>query len=151
MAQGLLADALALEVIPDELVGIELGGVAGQEVQLQSAFQALDVLSDDLRYVGGVAVENKKDLASSAPHEVAQQFDEARRVEPLGVDLVPERTARIDGGDCVDALAPSAGGNFGRLPTQPPGASENLVGANSRLVQEEDRRSGALGAGPKRR
>ena len=32
MAQWRLADALALEVVPDKLVGVQLGGVAWQKV-----------------------------------------------------------------------------------------------------------------------
>ena len=35
-AQRFLADALALEVIPDELIRVQLGRIAWQEMQLQA-------------------------------------------------------------------------------------------------------------------
>jgi hypothetical protein len=37
-----LADALSLEMAPDELVGVQLGRVAGQEMQLEATREALN-------------------------------------------------------------------------------------------------------------
>src|SRR6266849_3530712 len=60
-----LADALALEVIPDELVGVQLGRVARQEMQFEASREALDVLRNHLGDVRGVAVEDEKHGALS--------------------------------------------------------------------------------------
>jgi hypothetical protein len=43
-AQRRLADTLALEVVPHELVGVQLGYVARQKVQLEAPLEALDVV-----------------------------------------------------------------------------------------------------------
>ncbi len=55
-----LAYALALEVVPDELVGVQLGRVARQEVQLQATGEALDVLRDRVGNVRGMAIEDEE-------------------------------------------------------------------------------------------
>src|SRR6266702_4348779 len=55
-----LADALALGVIPDELVGVQFGRVARQEMQLEPTRETLDVLRDHLGDVRGVAVEDEE-------------------------------------------------------------------------------------------
>src|SRR2546425_4932360 len=99
-----LADALALEMIPDELIGVQLGRVARQEMQLEATSEPLDVLRDHVGDVGGVAVEDEEHRTPPTAHEVRQQFDEARSVEPLGVDLVPEGAAGVDRGDRTHAL-----------------------------------------------
>lgn len=146
-AQRSLADALACEVVPDELIGIQLWRIARQEMQLQATGEPLDVLRDQRRTVRGMAVEDQQHRALAAAHEVRQQFDEPRGVEPLGVDLVPEFTAGGDGGDRTHTLTPAAGLDLGRLPPQSPGAPEDLVGADSSLVEEADRRADARGPG----
>src|SRR5206468_1851448 len=104
--QWSLADALALEVVPDELVGVQFRRIAGQEVQFQTTGEPLNILRDHFGDVRGVAVENEEHRVLTAAHEVHQQLDEPRGVEPLGVDLVPECAARVDGGDRAYALAP---------------------------------------------
>ncbi len=146
-AQRRLADALAFEVVPDKLIGIQLWRIARQEMQFQATGEPLDVLRDQRRTVRGVAVEDQKHGALAAAHEVRQQCDEPRGVEPLGVDLVPESAAGGDGGDRTHALAPAAGLDLGCLPPQSPGAPEDLVGSDAGFIKEEDRRADALGPG----
>ncbi len=57
LAQRLLADALALDVVPDKLVRIQLGGVAGEKVQLQASFPGLHIAEDGLSDVRGMLPE----------------------------------------------------------------------------------------------
>src|SRR5947207_14003641 len=83
--QRRLADALSLEMVPDELVGVQLGRIARQEMQFQTPGQSLDVLGDPLGDVCGVAVENEEHAARAAAHEVPQQLDEPCGIEPLRV------------------------------------------------------------------
>src|SRR5713101_8684121 len=125
LPQRRLADALALEVIPDELVGVQLGRVARQKMQLEATRETLDVLRDHRGDVRGVAVEDEEHGALPPAHEVRQQLDEPRGVEPLRVDLVPEGAAGVDGGDRAHTLAPTARRDLRRLSTQAPGAPED--------------------------
>src|SRR5260370_4757050 len=136
-----LDDALALEVVPDELVGVQLGCVARQEMQFEAPREALDVLRNLLGDVRGVAVEDEKHGALSTAHEVRQQLDEPRAIEPLGVELIPEGAARVDGGDGAHALAPPARGDLGCLSPQSPRAPEDVIGADPGLIEEADLRA----------
>src|SRR6266508_446881 len=142
-----LADALALEVIPHELVGVQLGRVARQEMQLEATRETLDVLRDHFGDVRGVRVEDEEHGALPTAHEVRQQLDEPRGVESLRVDLVPELAARIDGRDRAHTLAPTTRRDLRRLSTQAPGAPEDLIGADPGLIEEEELRPDAFGPG----
>src|SRR5437899_3424073 len=113
-----LAHALALEVVPDEFVGVQLGRVARQEMQFEATRETLDVLRDHLGDVRGVAVEDEEHGALATAHEVRQQLDEPRGIEPLGVKLIPECAAGVDGGDGAHALPPTARRDRGRPPAQ---------------------------------
>src|SRR5258705_13551727 len=117
-AQWGLADALALEVVPDELVGVQLGRIARQEMQFQSPGQLLDVLGDHLSDVGGMAIEDQEHGALAATHEVPEQRDEPGGIEPLRIDLVPESSARVDGADRTHILPPAARGHLRGLPSE---------------------------------
>ena len=64
--QWRLPDPLPLEMVPDELVGVQLGRIARQEMQFQSPGQLLDVLGDHLGDMGGVAVEDEEHGARAA-------------------------------------------------------------------------------------
>ena len=149
--QRSLADALALEGVPDELVGVQLEGVARQEVELEATGETLDIRRDDRGAVRGVAVEDEEHEARAAAQEVPQQFDEARGVEALRVDLVPEGAAGVHGGDGAHALAPPTRGDLGRLPPQAPRPPKPLVGAHPGFVEEEDLRAHARGPGAQAR
>src|SRR5437899_1202858 len=146
-----LADALTLEVIPDELVGVQLGRVARQEMQFEATGEPLDVLGDHLGDMRGVAIEDQEHGTLAPPHEVREQLDEPRGVEPLGVDLVPEGAPGVDGGDGAHALTPPARRDRGRLAAHPPGAPEHLIGADPGLIEEKDLRPPALGPGAQAR
>src|SRR5258707_9167506 len=142
-----LADALELEVIPDELVGVQLGRVARQEMQFEASREALDVLRNHLGDVRGVAVEDEKHGALSTAHDVLLQLDVLRAIEPFGVELMPEGAVFVDGGAGAYALAPPARGDLGCLSPQSPRAPEDVIGADPGLIEEEDLRADALGAG----
>src|SRR5213593_599747 len=116
-------------------------------MQLEATSETLDILRDHLGDVRGVAVEDEEHGTLATAHEVPQQLDESRGVEPLRVDLVPEGAAGVDGGDGAHALAPAARGDLGRLPPQTPRPPENLVGAHPGLIEEEDLRADAFGPG----
>jgi hypothetical protein len=85
-----LGQSVGLHMVPDELVGIEVGGVAREEIQLQAPLEALDVLGDPLGGVGRMAVQDQDHLRPAPSQKGLEQGDKALGVEPLGVDLVPE-------------------------------------------------------------
>src|SRR5712692_812492 len=80
--QRRLADALPLEMVPDELVGVQLGRIARQEMQFQTPGQSLDVLRDHLGDMRRVAVEDEEHGVLAAAHEMRQQLDEPSGIEP---------------------------------------------------------------------
>src|SRR5678809_1212384 len=75
-AQRLFADALALEVVPDELIGVQLGRIAWQEMQLQAPLETLNILRHGLGDVCGVAVKDQEHRTLAAAHEVLEQLQE---------------------------------------------------------------------------
>jgi hypothetical protein len=72
LLQRCLADALALQVVPDKLVGVQLGRVARQKVQLKAPLETLDILRHGLGDVRRVAVEDEVHPAGPPPHEVGE-------------------------------------------------------------------------------
>src|SRR5436190_97342 len=56
------AGRVGLDVVVEELGGVEHGAVAGQELQLDLLVMSLDPKPDLLRAVEGVAVEDQDDL-----------------------------------------------------------------------------------------
>src|SRR2546427_7555102 len=151
LRNGVLLTPWRLRWFQTNSSGFNSGRVARQEVQLQAPGEALDVLRDRVGNVRGMAIEDEEHGALAAAHEVPQQLDEPRGVEPLGVDLVPEFAAGVDGGDGAHALPPAARGDLWGVSPQSPGAPEHLVGAHPGLIEEEDLRAGLRGAGAQAR
>src|SRR5262245_44069495 len=118
-------------MVPDELVGVEVGSVAGKEVDLEFAFQALDELGHDLRDVSRVSVDNEQDRPASASQEVLQKLDERLLVQSAGVDLIPERSEQVQRRDCAHGLALTARRNLGRVSLVPPRTPERSIGPDA--------------------
>jgi hypothetical protein len=63
----------ALRMVPDQLVGIEIRGIAWQLLQGQLAVEPCDVFLDRERLVGRQSVQNQmQGLAASAHHPTQQ-------------------------------------------------------------------------------
>jgi hypothetical protein len=56
LLERLLCDAILAQVVPNELIGIEIRGIAGQEVQLKAALERLHIGGNNLGAMGGMAV-----------------------------------------------------------------------------------------------
>ena len=81
LEKGLLAHALPLEMVPDELVWVQLRGIARKEVQFKPPFEATHVVGDQLGDVRRVPVENEKHLGPAPTHEALQQKYGARAMQ----------------------------------------------------------------------
>ncbi len=90
LAERRLGDALLPERVPHELVGGEVRGVAGQEVELEPAALCLDEPGHGLRPVRGVAIDGEEDRRPAAPEEGREEGEEPGRGEAPREGLVPE-------------------------------------------------------------
>src|SRR5262249_60625956 len=107
-------------------------------MQLQASLETLNILGHGLGDVRGMAVKDQEQWTLAAAHEVLEQLQEPRGIKPLGVDLVPEGTAGVNGGDGAHALSPTAGGNLGRLSTQAPRGPPHFIPAHSPPINKEN-------------
>ena len=72
-------------MIPDELVGIEIGRVSGQEVEFQTATRSLDKLGGQPRPMRRMAIDHQEDRLPAPPEKRLQERaegDGARSTAP---------------------------------------------------------------------
>lgn len=142
-----LGDALLAEVAPDELVGIEIGGITGEKVEFEPASQALNVAREHLRPMRRMAIEDEDDPSPPTP-EALDEAEERSRVQLLRERLVPEGSLGVHRGDGIHRLPLAARRDHGRLSAESPCSSKRSVGADAGFIEEEDLRAPALGALP---
>jgi len=80
--QGPLGHAPLSEVVPDELVRVEVRGVAREEVELEPAALRLDELGDEIRAVGRMPIDHKEDRVPTPPEEGLEEGSEGAGVQP---------------------------------------------------------------------
>ena len=97
------------DMIPDKFIGVEVGGIAWEKVQLQPTAQRLYMTSDTSRAMRRMAIDDKKDRPPAARQELLEKGDKPSGVEPPRVDRVPEAASCGDRRDRVDRLALTAG------------------------------------------
>jgi len=61
--------------LPDQLIGVQLGGIARQRHQVKPPGSAQQLL-DEPGTVGSAAVPDQKDVASQVPEQMAQELDD---------------------------------------------------------------------------
>src|SRR5512135_2916565 len=83
-------DAVVLDVLPDPLVGVEFGCVAGQEHQLQPAVGGGDERRGRGGAVGGVAVDDEVDRPVGVVQQAPGGVDEHACGEVALVDGEPQ-------------------------------------------------------------
>src|SRR3954470_14432751 len=141
-----LAQGVGLDVLVEALGGVELGAVAGQEVQLDERRVGGDPVAHDAGAVSWVAVEDQHDLAAlGVLDEALEEVQKQRAGEALVEDAEAQRAGVGDRGDHVrlEALA-GALGHRGLTDRRPrtPGA---VIAAQAGLVGPQD--LGALPVG----
>ena len=93
--QGSPGGAGAFDMTPHQLVGVQVGRVARQEVQAEFAAGGLHVFPDVGLLVRGQAVQDQVNRLLAPLHHPLEQLDEQFRVQRALVDAEPERTARV--------------------------------------------------------
>ena len=130
LMQGALRDAFLPQMIPDELVRVEVRGVARQEVELEPPALRLHELGDEICAMGRMAVDHEEDRLAAAPQERLEEGPEGAGVQPAGEDLVPEAPQRAYRGDRVHRLPLATGPDDRRLPARRPGPAQRGIRAD---------------------
>jgi len=151
LPQWLLCNSPLSEMIPNELVGIEIRSVAGQEMDLQSSLLAPYVLGNSTSDVRWVPVDHQEHRTPDRSLELLEELKEKLLVQSLGVHLVPERTRSVHRRDGVHRLTTTAREHFWCLTSHPPSPTEWSIGTHSRLIEEEDRCAPSLCTPPEER
>ena len=81
-AGSLASHRVGFEVLIEQLIGIELGAVAGQEEEPQPSFLPFHPACDIPRAVDWVTVHDHEDLPASLPFQASQEEEEDARCEP---------------------------------------------------------------------
>src|SRR5574341_291776 len=131
---------MGLDLHPNRLVWIEIGRIAGQEVQLQAPARGLDEALNGLGTVGGVSIDDKEYRLPPVAQELGEKAGEDRGVEATRESRVPETAPLIDRRDRVDGLTLTADWDDQGLAAGRPSAAQARVRANPRFVEEEDHR-----------
>src|SRR5262245_50663049 len=132
-------------MIPDELVGVEVGSVTREEVELESSFHALDEFGHKLGNVSRVLVDNQEHRTATPAQEVLEELDESFLIESPGIDLVPKGSQCVQSRNGIDRLPPTTRRNLRGVSPLAPGPRERSVGSDAGFVEEEDVRAAAPG------
>ena len=103
--QRFLGAPVALHVVPDKFIGVQVRRVGRQEVQFQTPAHFGDVGLDQVGLVRGMTVHHRHHLVLRTLHEVAQEQPETFRIELARIGRGPKGSAGGDRADGVDALA----------------------------------------------
>ena len=66
-------DAVVLQILPDQLIGIEFRAIGREEEHLELPFKLLDAVPDLSRLVHGMAVQNQEHRLARPMHEPAKE------------------------------------------------------------------------------
>lgn len=144
-AQRTTGVAGALGVTPHQLVGVQFGGVARQEVQRQLALQLGDVCLDGPGLVRRQVVEDQVQGLSLTAHQAAQEDHKQVAIQTALVRGEPERAFGTNCGCGNDALALTGHIDYGRLALSTPSLAVHRIGPESGFIPEVDVRLVALG------
>lgn len=104
LAEGALRDAFLPQMIPNELVRVEIGGVAGEEVGLDPTPLLLHELRDQMSPVRRMAVDHEEDRLPAVPEEGLEEGPEGGGVQSAREHFIPEGPEGAHGGDRVHRL-----------------------------------------------
>src|SRR5690606_15003784 len=122
---------------PHQLVGIEVWGIAWEEVQRQPPFARGYVFTHDRSLVGGQAVQNQMDRFPAPIHHFLEQLDEQFAVERTFIDTEPERPLRRHRRSRTHRLALSRTLHHRGMAAYAPSLAMNSVCTKPRLVPEK--------------
>ncbi len=129
-----------LQQVPDALVGIQLGRVARQALQVQPLRRARgEELLDRLAVVDGRAVSDHEQLAADLAQELTEEGDDRWPAEGIWLDVGEEPPVRGEGADRSEVVARERRAQNGRLPPWSVRASQEGQQVEAGLVYEDDR------------
>ena len=133
----------ALGMAPDQLIGVEVRGIAGQVMHGQLAIEPCDVFLDRESLVGRQSVKDQMQGLATSAHHPAQQIHEQRAGQGARIGGEPEGAFGTDGRRSADALALTGNLDHRGVCACAPRLAVDRIGANARLIPERD-----LGVGP---
>lgn len=128
---------VSLEAGPDVLIGVEVGRVAGQEVNANAAAVHLEESAHRRGAVGWMAIDDEFDGLGQVLEHGFQELQEARRVQIALEAAKPHLAARTDRGDHVDLPTRSAHQDERRPAALAPSTADARFFVNTRFIQEE--------------
>ena len=140
----------ALAVVPDPLVGVQLRGVARQACQLEAGGgPGGEEVLDRPAVVNRRAVPDHQQLPPHLAQQLAEEGDDRRPAERLGLDVGEEPPVGGDGADRGEMIARERDAQDGRLAAWGIRARHEGQQGERRLVYEE--KGAPLGLGFARR
>ncbi len=143
--QGPACMTSALRVAPDQLIGIEVRGIAGQVMQGQRAIEPCDVFLDRERLVGRQSIKDQMQGLAASAHHPTQQVHEQRAGQGARIGGEPEGAFGTDGRGGTDALALAGNLDHRGVRACAPCLAVNRIGTKARLIPERDLGLGPLG------
>lgn len=138
-----------VHLVPDRLIGIELGGIRWEALQVQS-WKAATQRADRLALVRFTVVPEDKQVATKVPKQVTQKVADLGLPDVLAMKLgiQPEPAAPWadrHGGNGRDPVVLVDVPNYRRLATRPPGTANRRDQQEPGFVEESE-----MGAQPRR-
>jgi len=130
-----------LRELPDAFIGVELGGVAGEAIEVEAGEGATQ-RTDRISLVNGSVVPYEDDRSSKMAKQISKEGADLGVLDVLDVEGVvqaetsPARAHR-DAGDDRDSIAPLPVVEQGRLAPGRPGLAHARNQEEARLVDED--------------
>jgi len=135
----------ALRMAPDQLIGVEVRGVAGQVMHGQLAVEPRDVFLDRKSLVGRQSVKDQMQGFATPAHHPAQQVHEQRAGQGARIRGEPEGAFGTDGRRGADALALARNLDHRGVRACAPRFAVDRIGTKARLIPERDLGVGLFG------
>jgi hypothetical protein len=133
----------ALSMAPDQLIGVEVWGIAGQVMHRQLAVEPRDVFLDRESLVGWQSIEDQMQGVATSAHHPAQQVHEQQAGQGARIGGEPEGAFGTDGRRGTDAMALAGNLDHRGVRAYAPRLAVDRIGTKARLIPEID-----LGVGP---
>src|ERR1700687_4902201 len=134
VSRGLAADGVGLDVLVQQLVGIELRAVARKKEDAQATLVLREPRLGNPRPVDRVPVQDEEDLPPDLAHQPFQKLEEHRCPELFFKDHEVQPPSVRDSGDHVAAKPPSRTPNDRRPAASTIGPPGGVVRSHPRLI-----------------
>jgi len=126
------------EISPNPFIWIELGRIAGQDMQRDLSIEGIDVASDLFRLVGGMPIDDQKYFAFGAMNQTSDEFDELICSNCSLHHHESQHSLRANCGNHVEAESSTGRSNHWSFPFRCPSGSRVIVGTDTGFVAEPD-------------